>query len=799
VRDAFLQSVVRGLSETPRWLSCRYLYDARGSELFEEITRLPEYYPTRVEDALLARHAPRLRALAGNTTLVELGSGSSTKTRRLLAAWTAAAPRARYVAIDISREILHASCAALEAEFPSLEVYGLAGTYEQTLPQLRPFAPLTLLFLGSSLGNFDRRETIEFLERVREALAPGDHFLVGLDLVKDPRVLEDAYDDAAGVTAAFTRNLFVRMNHELGTRLDLDAIEHVAIWNERRDRIEIFARFRDGAEIDLPQAGRRFRIGRGEMILIEVSRKFRLDDFTATVARHAFDVSETFVDTDLPFALVLLRRRPDPPAAHPRLVAEQLLGATRAQTLELVAPLDDPTLVRQHTPIMSPIVWDLGHIANFEEQWIRQAHAPRLRRDDAARARDRLYDAVAHPRAGRGRLTLLAPDATRRYLDGVRSETLSVLRASALPDDDPLLAGGFIHTMLAQHEAQHTETILQTVQMIDDLVYEPARRREPRAALNAVPAASAMVPAGTFVMGTNDRRFAYDNERPAYEIHVERFHIDLHPVSNAQYLRFIEDGGYQRLELWSPAGRRWLADRGAAHPAQWRRDEQGRWHERHFGRCRPLVLDQPVVHVSWYEADAYARWAGKRLPSEAEWEKAAVWDLERGTARRFPWGDESPTAEHANLDQRTFAPAAVGAYPEGASFFGCQQMVGDVWEWTASDFEPYPGFEVFPYAEYSAIHFGKGYKVLRGGSWATQRLVARTTFRNWDLPERRQIFAGFRCAADGCAAARRSGRAHGHRRRRERPLRRGGAPQLSGRQPPDRRRHAGGPRAARHG
>ncbi|HWP66365.1 MAG TPA: ergothioneine biosynthesis protein EgtB [Candidatus Limnocylindria bacterium] len=741
MREAFLQSVVRGLSDTPRWLSCRYLYDERGSTLFEAITEVPEYYPTRVEDALLARHAARIRALAGDTTLVELGSGSSTKTRRLLAAWTAAAARARYVAIDISETMLARSCAALAAEFPTLTVERLAGTYEQTLPRLAAFSPLTLLFLGSSLGNFDRRETIEFLDRVRAALAPGDHFLIGLDLVKDPRILEAAYDDAAGVTAAFTRNLFARMNRELGTRLDLDAIEHVAIWNERRERIEIFARFPRGADVELPAVGRRFRIGRGEMILIEVSRKFRLDELRATAQRHALAVTETFVDAAMPFALVLLRRRADARRPSPRLHAERLLTAVRAQTLELTAPLDDAALTRQQSPLMSPIVWDLGHIANFEEQWIRRAHAPHSRRDDAARQRDALYDAVAHPRSRRGRLALLSPDACRRYLDAVRAETLAVLRAAELPDDDPLLAGGFVHAMLAQHEAQHSETILQTVQLIDDLVYEPARRREPRAAL--VPA-----PAGTFVMGTDDRQLAYDNERPAHEAWVDRFQIDLHPVTNGQYLRFVEDGGYRRPELWDDAGRRWLADSGAEHPAGWLRGRDG-WEERHFGRRLPLILDQPVVHVCWFEASAYARWAGKRLPSEAEWEKAAAWDLERGTARAYPWGDAPPTAEHANLDQWTFAPAAVGAYPEGASFFGCHQMLGDVWEWTADDFAPYPGFEVFPYAEYSAIHFGKGYKVLRGGSWATHALVARPTFRNWDLPERRQIFAGFRCAADG--------------------------------------------------
>ena len=161
-------------------------------------------------------------------------------------------------------------------------------------------------------------------------------------------------------------------------------------------------------------------------------------------------------------------------------------------------------------------------------------------------------------------------------------------------------------------------------------------------------------------------------------------------------------------------------DSGVAHPAQWRAGADGTWCERAFGRLIPLALDQPVIHVCWCEADAYARWAGKRLPTEAEWEKAAAWDLERGTARRHPWGDAPPTPERANLDQRAFSPAAVGAYPRGVSYFGCQQMLGDVWEWTASDFAAYPGFVAFPYPEYSEVHFGRGYKVLRGGSWATQ-------------------------------------------------------------------------------
>ena len=748
VRAAFAQSIIRGLGADPRWLSCRYLYDAEGSALFEAITRQPEYYLTRTEDALLAQHAAALRAQVGASTLIELGAGSASKTRHLLRAWTDGGRPARYVPIDISSDMLQASCDVLETEFPSLEVAGLAGTYEQAFARLREFSPLVLLFLGSSLGNLDRAETATLLGHVADALAPGDHLLLGLDLVKDRATLEAAYDDAAGVTATFTRNLFARMNRDLGTGLDLDAIEHVAWWNPQLEQIDIYARFTRPAVIDLPEFGRRFHLAGGEMVRTEISRKFRVPELVAVAARHGFDAAATFTDAAQAFALLLLRRRPAAPRPSPRLVAERRLAEVRARTLELVAPLSEAQLTRQHSPLMSPIVWDLGHIANFEEQWVRRAHAAGDRRDDAARRRDQLYDAVAHPRATRDALPLLEPAACQRYLADSRRRTLDVLARAAFPAEEPLLAGAFVHLMLAQHEAQHGETILQTIQLIDDLTYAPPRRRDPGSPLVPVDeAAEAVVPAGWFVMGSDDP-LAYDNERPCHEVRTERFCIDVHPVTNGAFLRFMDDGGYHRRELWSAEGWRWRHESGVTHPAQWRQAADGGWCELAFGRLVPLALDQPVIHVSWFEAAAYARWAGKRMPSEIEWEKAAAWDLEHGTARRHPWGDAPPSAELATLDQRTFSPSAVGAHPRGASYFGCQQLLGDVWEWTASDFEPYPGFRAFPYPEYSAIHFGKGYKVLRGGSWATQSLVARTTFRNWDLPQRRQIFAGFRCARD---------------------------------------------------
>jgi iron(II)-dependent oxidoreductase len=259
-----------------------------------------------------------------------------------------------------------------------------------------------------------------------------------------------------------------------------------------------------------------------------------------------------------------------------------------------------------------------------------------------------------------------------------------------------------------------------------------------------------LVPEGSFEMGAESvlggTGFSYDNERPRHERHAAAFYIDATPVTNGDFIAFIADAAYERPELWSQGGRRWLA-KGWRLPRYWSR-EGGELMVRSFDRIEPVDPGRPLCHVSWYEADAYARYAGKRLPTEAEWEKAASWDGSIQAKRLLPWGDAAPTRAVANLDQLAFETAPAGAYGEGASPCGALQMVGDVWEWTASGFEAYPGFEAFPYPEYSAEFFGGPYRVLRGGAWATQPEAVSNTFRNWDYPERRQIFAGLRCAKD---------------------------------------------------
>ena len=257
--------------------------------------------------------------------------------------------------------------------------------------------------------------------------------------------------------------------------------------------------------------------------------------------------------------------------------------------------------------------------------------------------------------------------------------------------------------------------------------------------------AETFVPAGPFPMGTSTDPWAYDNERPARLVDLPAFFIDTLPVSNAAYLAFLDAGGYDDPRWWSEPGWQWRCESGKRSPAFWLRDA-GQWLRRRFGRLEELPDLEPVQHVCYFEAEAYARWAGRRLPTEPEWEKAASWDPVTQTKRRYPWGGEPPTADRANLGQARYRPAPVGSLPASASAYGVQQLLGDVWEWTSSDFTGHPGFCVFPYREYSEVFFGSGYKVLRGGSWATDPLVCRNTFRNWDYPIRRQIFAGFRTA-----------------------------------------------------
>lgn len=424
------------------------------------------------------------------------------------------------------------------------------------------------------------------------------------------------------------------------------------------------------------------------------------------------------------------------------------LESARARTLTLLQPFADHELTAQHSTLMSPLVWDLAHVAHYEELWLLRAlglgGATDVRFDD-------IYDAFRHPRAERPTLDLLDPAAARSFGLAVRER---VLASEPRPTDDrtrSLLAHEFVYGLVVRHEHQHVETMLATIQLMAAARPAAAGDGPGRRGDAAVAGTEVLVPAGPFVMGTDTDPWAYDNERPAHAVHLPAFHIDRAPTTNGEYVAFVVDGGYDDPSVWSPEGWRWRREAGLEHPQFWIRGADG-WQRRRFGRIEPVPMLEPVQHVCWYEADAYARWAGKRLPTEQEWEKAASWDPGggRGIKARHPWGDAPPDADAAPLAGLTerWGPDEVGAHPAGDAPSGAGDLLGGVWEWTSSDFLPYPGFCSFPYPEYSEVFFGSEHKVLRGGSWATHPDAISTTFRNWDFPIRRQIFSGFRCARD---------------------------------------------------
>ncbi|MFQ5671011.1 MAG: L-histidine N(alpha)-methyltransferase [Acidobacteriota bacterium] len=740
VRLAFAESVARGLSDHPRWLSCTYLYDRQGSSIFEQITRQPEYYQTRTENAILARCAGALRRRTGGVSLVELGSGSSAKTRHLLSAWCREGP-ARYVPIDVSRSALEHACRELTRAFPGLTVEGFASTYEQALPLAARFSPFMLLFLGSTIGNFNRRELDGFLDMVAGQLAPGDFLLLGADQVKSPDRLEKAYNDQAGWTARFVLNLFTRMNRELGCRIPLEAVEHVAYYNDRLEQIEIYARFRRQVRLDLPSIGRHFRLAAGEMVLIEISRKFRPSDLEATLNRFGFSLESAHADPERLFSVLLFRRRRDTPFADNRkhrLAA--LLHQVGHHTLRLLDPLpagpgkDDPVPALEKAALPH-----LDAVSRREMSWLVQSTQPT--HGSPSKGESDAKPASPAPAARSLR-------AARARLARARQGALASLAKTTLDPTRALTTGGLVYWLVAEREARCQERILEEFQRLQDQVYKPADRAAPPPRPDRNPSAdSFLIPEGEFLMGLERGRPGRDCEQPRHRVRLQAFRIDATPVTNGQYLDFMRSGGYQDRESWLAEGWAWKCRTDRRHPTHWRR-KNGIWEICRFGRWEALDCDRPVAQVTWFEARAYARWAGKRLPTEEEWEKAAAWNPQRGQARPYPWGETGSTGNHANLDQTQWEPVAVGSYPMGRSFYGCHQMIGDVWEWTESAFLPYPGFQPLPGPWSAQRLFGTHARVLRGGAWSSLSFAIRNTTRRSAAPDAQDLFAGFRCASD---------------------------------------------------
>jgi L-histidine N-alpha-methyltransferase len=306
-RREFARAVMVGLSDHPRWLPVRFLYDERGSLLFEAITATPEYYPTRTEAAILAASAVEISNLTGPVTLIELGAGSSAKTGHLLAAYSSGNRAVRYMPVDVSASALQAGTDGLLAHHPLVSISPVHGTYDRAFPMLRELSPAMLIFLGSTIGNLNQTEAALFWTDVARHLAPGDFILLGVDLVKDPRLIDAAYNDASGHSAEFTRNIFHRMNRELGAGLDLGQIDHLATYNPEWQRVEIHARFRTAQVVRLEPLATSVRVGAGERIMTEISRKFVLDELEQYLAAFGFTLRRVFTDERRWFAVLLLQ------------------------------------------------------------------------------------------------------------------------------------------------------------------------------------------------------------------------------------------------------------------------------------------------------------------------------------------------------------------------------------------------------------------------------------------------------------------------------------------------------------
>ncbi len=427
--------------------------------------------------------------------------------------------------------------------------------------------------------------------------------------------------------------------------------------------------------------------------------------------------------------------------------AEQIaleLTEARAETLRIFDLAEEAELHRSPGFGYRPIIWHLAHTGVFEAYWLLQKLDGQAPPDERY---ERVFDPIRTPREESKDLP------SRRDMEGylrrVREGVLEALDRFDFRQADPLKAGGYIFQLVLEHERQHQETLCYLFQLLD-----PSKKTRPDVPSHvafdeatAVAGEMVSIPADAFLLGAPWDSFAYDNERPAHEVTVPAFRIARAPVTNGEYARFVEEGGYGRREFWSEEGWAYLEKEGWQCPLYWRR-EGSAWVERRMFEEGELRTEHPLTGVSWFEAEAYARFAGRRLPTEAEWERAASWDESNHSKRRYAWGDEEPDDTRANFGRRLWDTTPAGSHPRGASPAGCLDMTGNVWEWTSTPFEGFPSFEPFPYPEYSQEWFDGDHRILKGGSWATSPSVLRTSFRNFFRRPFRLAFAGLRLAED---------------------------------------------------
>jgi gamma-glutamyl hercynylcysteine S-oxide synthase len=410
----------------------------------------------------------------------------------------------------------------------------------------------------------------------------------------------------------------------------------------------------------------------------------------------------------------------------------------RSRTLRLVADLNDDQLMGPQLVTVNPLLWEVGHVAWFQEKWVLRRNGQSSVRADA----DSLYDSAAIPHEVRWDLPLPSRADTLSYMQRVQDRVLDRVHHDLYEPD------AYFIQLAVFHEDMHVEAFAISRQTLNYpgpvLGSPPAASHTPRVALGSegLMPGDVHISEATYLLGaTRDQGFVFDNEKWAHPVEIAPYAIARVPVTQADFARFVADSGYLRQDLWSAAGWTWRTERRAEHPVYWRQTPDG-WQRRSFDRWVPLEPHRPMIHANWYEAEAWCSWAGRRLPTEAEWELAAS-GIEK---RRYPWGEVAPEEFHANLGAWRLECLDVSSCPAGESPFGCRQMIGNAWEWTADDFLPYPGFVADPYKEYSEPWFGT-HKVLRGGSWATPGRLIRNTWRNFYMPHRADMWAGFRTCA----------------------------------------------------
>jgi dimethylhistidine N-methyltransferase len=755
--DALVRDVRVGLTAQPKSLPSRWLYEGAGSELFEEITRLEEYYPTRTEREILARHADRIARLTGARTVIELGSGTSEKTRLLLDAIDEDGGLCAFVAVDVAEPILSCAVDELAERYPTAAVSSLVADFNQDLAALPGTHSRLVVFLGGTIGNLDPTERHQLLTRLGELLDDGEHLLVGTDLVKDPARLLAAYDDPAGVTAAFEKNALAVINDGLGADFDLDDFAYVARWNPETNVIEMSLCSLVSQEITIAELGLSVHFDQGEELRTEISAKFELAGVRKELASTGFVTVDQWQDQAGDYGLTLVRRvRSGTGLNAPRRPRRMSLGLqnvpepsvsgyrrVRAATEALAQSLSAEDQTVQSMPDVSPTKWHRGHVTWFFEQFVLLPHQPGYRPVDERYQYlfNSYYEGAGprHPRAERGLLSRPGAGEVAGYRQAV-DEGIETLLADPSPEVCSLVELGL------HHEQQHQELLLMDIKHV--LGANPlnpaylrdaqsgdsrtADRRTARRSLRWISHPGGVVETGAPGLAARglldfSGGFSFDNETPRHRVWLEPFAIADRLVTAGEWLEFMADGGYKRANLWLSDG--WAVNQVEARraPLYWSEGAEG-WEIFTLNGRQPLDPDLPVVHLSYYEADAFARWAGARLPTEFEWEAIAA------TA---PPPETRPIALHPRR-----------AVVEDGSVHVCQ-LYGEAWQWTSSAYLPYPRFDplVGIIGEYNA-KFMVGQQVVRGSATITAPGHARATYRNFFSPAARWAFTGVRLARD---------------------------------------------------